>query len=99
MAVSAGKITGTLAYVDDYTGFSGDPDLQEGNYIALKFTAAEGVTVKLGYNGKTVTLDEDMNAVIRVADKTLPLTVTATKGIVTDIKTFDLSGLTLEEEA
>lgn len=102
VAVSGNKITGSLAFVDDYTGFSGDPDLQEGHFLALKFTAAEGVTVKVklvGGEGQEVTLDEDMNIVIRITDTdTQKVAVTATKGIAETKRVYDLTGLTLEEE-
>jgi len=94
---SAGAVTGTLKWVTDYTGFSGDVTEQSGNYLALKFTSnADRVT--LSYRDRTVTLDSDMNAVIRVTDKTEPLTVTAYDNVASTTLTLDLSGLTLEEE-
>ena len=89
-------IEGTLHYLDDYTGFSGDPELQSGNYIALHFESSVPATIQAAYNDKTVTLTDDGILIVRVADKDLPLTVTATYigQIVT--KTYDLSDLTLE---
>lgn len=86
----------------DYTGFSGDPELQSGNYLALKCSAVEGATVKvelLGGVGGEVELDADMNIVLRITDKdTQSVKVTGTKGSVTETKTFSLAGLTVETE-
>lgn len=94
--IDGDAVTGTLHYLDDYTGFSGDPELQSGNYICLHFESSVPATIQAAYNDKTVTLTDDGILIVRVADKDLPLTVTATYigQIVT--KTYDLSALTLE---
>lgn len=94
--IDGDAVTGTLHYLDDYTGFSGDPELQSGNYICLHFESSVPATIQAAYNDKTVTLTDDGILIVRVADKDLPLTVTATYigQIVT--KTYDLSDLTLE---
>lgn len=39
-------IYGDVKYVTGYTGFSGDPDEQRGNFLAFSVTAANGSTVK-----------------------------------------------------
>lgn len=67
-------IQGTLKHVVDYTGFSGDPDLQSGNYLALKISGVEGATTTvevLGGSraGHPKTIDDDC-LVVRVEDKT-----------------------------
>jgi len=55
-----GKVTGTSKYVTGYTGFSGDPAEQEGNYVAFHISVGElvigtNVTVKVN----NVTMDPD----------------------------------------
>ena len=62
------QIVGTLKYVSDYTGFSGNPDEQTGNYIALHCASSEtvdslSVEVINGTVGHPVTLDSDGIAV------------------------------------
>ena len=57
---AAGKVTGTSKYVTGYTGFSGDPAEQEGNYVAFHISVGElvigtNVTVKVN----NVTMDPD----------------------------------------
>lgn len=67
--VNNNSIEGTLKYVTGYTGYSADPELQSGNFLALKFAAAEGATTTvqvLGGSGEIKTLDSDMNAVFRI---------------------------------
>lgn len=73
VSVEDDEIFGTLSYVTGYTGFSGDPALQEGNYLVLKFDTDDEddvITVELtnGVTGHPVTLDSDRNMVIRVTD-------------------------------
>ena len=91
------NITGTLHYLSDYTGFSGDPELQSGNYICLHFESSVPATITAAYNDKTVTLTDDGILIVRVADKDNPLTVTAAYNGQTVTHTYDLTGLTLEE--
>lgn len=94
------SITGTLKYVDDYTGFSGDQALQSGNYIAVHASVPEvddvTITVKVT---NLVVLDEDGIAVLRIADKSSQtITVVASKeGYESVTKVFNLSGLTCDE--
>ena len=62
-----------MKYVTGYTGFSGNSALQEGNYLALKFTPIDEddvITVELlgGSTGHPVTLDSDLNMVLRIGD-------------------------------
>ena len=102
VSISDGVISGTLAHVTDYTGFSSDPEEQEGHYLVLKFTAADDavVTVELinGTLGHPVTLDEDMNIVIRITDvDEQSIEVVVTEGTAKMTKTYTLTGLTLAE--
>lgn len=95
---------GTLKYVDDYTGFSGDPNEQKGNFLVLHCEAADtvdslSVEVINGTVGHPVTLDADGIAVLRIADKfRQKIRFAAYKDDKSCTKTFDLSGLTLESE-
>ena len=90
-------IIGTLNYVTDYTGFSGDPAYQTGHYLALSISSSvEGATIKAKLKNE-VTLDPD-GIVIFYVDDTSPstITVTATKqGYDTTVQVYDISGLTL----
>lgn len=92
-------ITGTLKYVDDYTGFSGDTSLQTGNFIVIhaEVPDVEGVTISVKVTNP-VTLDEDGIAVLRIADKsTQTITVVASKeGYDSVTKVYSLTGLTCE---
>lgn len=99
---SAGTgINGTLKYVHDYTGFSGDPELQEGNYIVFhaEVPDVEGVTIKAKLDNFS-TLDSDGIAVFRVRDKSSQtLTIVASKDGYDDVtKTYSLTGLTCEPD-
>ena len=69
--ISGNKITGTLKYVTGYTGFSSEPELQEGNYLALHNTSnlEDPITVELigGFYGPS-TLDADGIIILRIAN-------------------------------
>lgn len=103
VAVNDTFISGTLKYVTGYTGFSSDPEEQEGNYLALKFTATEGATTSIFLtNGKMTTpveLDDDMNCVVRITDKNKQkFIVKTTKDSFVVEKKFSLTSLKLEAE-
>lgn len=96
-------ISGTLKYVTDYTGFSGDVEEQEGNYIALHIDAigAVGSTVKVqligGVHGE-VTLDSDRVIIIRITSTEQKVKITASKTGIEDVtRELKLTGLTLAE--
>ena len=98
MAFGSDSVTGTLKYVADYTGFSGNVAEQSGNYIVFhaEVPNVDGVTITAKIT-KTSTLDADGIAVFRVVDTTKKLTITASKeGYESVTKEFSLSGLTLE---
>lgn len=94
VAIAEGSITGTLLYVSDYTGFSSDPSEQSGHYLALKVTAITGATITVELKGGTlghpVTLDDDGEIVLRIANvETQSIQIVATKGTMSE--TVDLS--------
>ena len=92
-------ITGTLAYVTDYTGFSETVDLQAGNYLALHINIPDGATVTVSLGDDPVEVDEDGIVVLRIADKdTQAVTLEATIDGETETVVYDLSGLTLESD-
>lgn len=101
VVVSGNKITGALKYVTGYTGFSGDPTEQEGNYLALKYYIPDltGYSIEVEVVGGTsgpVTLDPDGLHIIRVLNKANKIKVTASKdGYPAFTKLFDMSGMTL----
>ncbi len=103
VVVNSNEITGTLAYVTDFTGFSGDPELQKGNFLALSFDsdpAADKMTVQL--MGAQVTpneieLDADKDCVLRITNKdTQSIIFRAYKGGEVTRRTYKLSSLVLE---
>jgi hypothetical protein len=96
---TANAIAGTLKYVDDYTGFSGDPELQKGNFIVFHADTAEQdakITVKIT---DPVVLDADRIFVGRIANKDAQtITITAEKeGFTTVTKVYSLAGLICEQ--
>ena len=100
VAIADGEATGTLKYVDDYTGFSGDVSEQSGNYLVLIAESVEGATITAELTGGIhgpVTLDDDGILIARITDSVTAVTFTTTKG--TDSKTtvIDLTGLTLAD--
>lgn len=89
-------ISGTLKYVTDYTGFSGNVAEQQGNYLALHFDVPDVDGVTLTVNGTT--LDTDGVIVLIVDDTTKKVRATASKAGYPDVtKTYTLTGLTLNE--
>lgn len=94
-------LVGLIHYVTGYTGYSGDARLQEGHFLALKFVAPDGATVKVGLTNSEgsgmVELDSDMNCVLRIANnRKQKLVVEATLDGLTTHEEFSLVGLTLE---
>lgn len=101
IVIGSGKITGKLKYVTGYTGFSGDPAEQSGNYLALlcESDEADAITVELvgGNVGHPVTLDSDGLIVIRITDKSSQsIRIVASKdGSKIAERTYALDGLTV----
>lgn len=97
------KITGTLKYISDYTGFDpSNPELQSGNYIVLHADTGDvtGATITVTVTNPVI-LDDDRIMVLRIADKdSQTITVVASKeGYETVTKVFDISGLTTLNQA
>jgi hypothetical protein len=93
-------ISGNIKYVTGYTGFSGDPAEQEGNYLCVHFaTEAEDTTITvaiIGGDHGPVTLDPDGILVARIKNTDQKLQVTATKdGAGSDTVVYTLRGLNL----
>lgn len=104
MTVSESRISGTLHYVDDYTEYSEDTELQSGHYLALKFEATDGADIAVQLIGGETESDpvevddEDMNVVIRIEDPSVQrLKVTSTLDGHSDYaKVYRMTGLVLE---
>lgn len=101
MSVGGQDIAGTLKYVTDYTGFSGDPAEQQGNYLVLHIdTDVEDATIQvelIGGDHGPVTLDSDRTIILRIKNKFQKIKITASKeGYPTVSKTYTLGGVTLE---
>ena len=103
ISVGTDSISGTLKYVSDYTGFSGNVSEQSGNYLALHCATtpdADSITVELinGTVGHPVALDSDGIIVLRITNpNTQSIQVVATKGGMKLRKNYSLSSLVLEE--
>lgn len=101
VAINDGVISGTLAYVTGYTGFSSKVSEQSGNYLVLKADSVDGATITAELIGgdlkKPVTLDSDKNIVFRIKNNNQKIEFKATKDGVTSVKQFTLN-LTLNAE-
>ena len=106
VVIGNGKIEGTLHYVTDYTGFSGDPTEQEGHFLVFHAESNmpdSTITMELvnGRVGHPVTLDDDGIGIVHISDKDnqlLRIVATSKDGQFTDTKVYSLSELTLEPE-
>lgn len=93
------SVEGTVFYLDDYTGFSGNKDEQTGNFIALHASVpnVEGVTIKAIRPGRTVTLDSDGILILRIPTKHFVIKFQASKsGYETVEREFNLDRLFLK---
>lgn len=101
VAVEGNAISGTLKYVEDYTGFSGVEALQSGNYIVLhaEVPGVDDVTITVKVTDE-VELDSDGIAVLRIADKSSQtIKIVASKdGYRSVSKTFTLTDLVCESD-
>lgn len=92
------SIKGTLKYVTGYTGFSGDPAEQSGNFLTVYTPLKAGVTVTMELIGGTTgvkTLDDGI-MVVRITNKdTQSLKLVATDGVNSVTRIFDFKELTL----
>lgn len=102
MKVEDGKVTGTLLYVDDYTGFSGDPKEQVGNFIAMHCEVPDvtGATIKfISAKGTKYLVDpSDGLIVVRMIHVSNKMKFEISKdGTPTVEKEFDISGLVYDK--
>lgn len=98
VTIGEDSITGTLKFVDDYTGFSSDPAMQSGNYLVIHCTVNDSTPITVEVVGGTSgprQLDADGIIVLRIADKDTQ-SVRVVAGSVT--KTYSLTGLTCLSE-
>lgn len=99
------EVFGTLKYVDDYTGFSGDPDEQVGHFLVLHVDTGEiendRITVQMiGGDHPAVNIDpSDGIVVLRIKNTAEKVQFLAYKGSAMTGKVLDLSNLVLEEES
>ena len=102
IAIVGNDITGELLYKEGFTGYSQSAELQEGNFFAFKITPSiEGATIKLkllGGVGPEVTMDADLNAVVRITATTQKIRVIMSKNGNAITKVYTLSGLVLDEK-
>jgi hypothetical protein len=103
ISVEDDAVSGTLNYVTGYTGFSEQDNEQSGYYLALKVSTipTDGVVVTVELIGGTngpITLDSNMNIVIRITDEdNQSIRVIATKGTKSITKIYTLTDLVLED--
>lgn len=96
--VSADNIVGTLHYINDYTGFSGVTEEQEGNYLAfmVNYTGNYTSLTVQGGSSSEVTLDNDRTMVLRIV-KQKPIVVRAYNGdVCVASKAYKIDQLKLE---
>lgn len=100
----ANAITGTLKYIENWTWFDSDPEINTGNFIAFKATlsGADKITAQL-IGGKVThgpqELDSDGIGIFHITDKdSQMIQIVAYKDGMTCQKLYTLSGLTCETE-
>lgn len=100
ISIVGNNITGELLYKEGYTGYSQSAELQEGNFFAFKIVPTDiTATIKLkllGGVGPEVTMDSDLNAVVRITSTTQKIRVIMTKGNSSVVKVYNLTGLVLD---
>lgn len=99
VSISGNNITGSLKYVNDYTGFSGNIAEQSGNYLVIHANIPEidDATITVTLTNPSV-LDEDGIIVLRVTDNSpQTIQVVASKdGYASVRKVYNISDLVLE---
>lgn len=97
-------VTGTVAYLSTFPGYSDDPNEQEGNFLALNFDFApvlSEISVKHIYDelldlpDKVVTLDANNDAIFRLESVDDIIEVTLAVDDQSHVYTINLSQLTL----
>lgn len=105
ITVGSDSVSGTLKYVTGYTGFSGDPAEQEGNYLALHIDTGtvtpDRVTIMI-VGGEHPAKDVDMSdgiVILRIKNTSQQVQVVAYKDGRAAAKLYDLKNLTLTPKA
>lgn len=105
ITIGTDSISGTLNYVTGYTGFSGDPAEQEGNYLALHITTGsvtpDRMTVMI-VGGDHPAKDVDMSdniLILRIKNTAQQVQIVAYKDGKATAKLYSLTGLTLTPES
>ena len=100
----ANAIKGTLKYIQNWTWFDSNPEINTGNFLVFKaaLTGADKITAEL-INSKVThgpqELDSDGIAIFHITNKDAEMVqVVAYKDGMTQSKLYSLSGLTLETE-
>ena len=106
IVISGNKITGTLHYVENFTGFSGLPDEQAGNYLVTTYSPeppeAEVYVYKTsGTVGWKKLTKPALTLVSRITDKNKQKLQVyyELNGKKSETVEYDLSGLTLETKS
>ena len=98
----ANAIKGTLKYVENWTWFDSNPEINTGNFLVFKSTlsGADKITAQLigaKVNPGPIELDPDGIAIFHITDKDAQMVqVVAYKDGLVQQKLYDLSGLTLQ---
>ena len=97
VTITNGVISGTLPYIEDFTGFSSDPELQSGNYLVLSIADiyAAATSVKGGIVPSSI--GADLVEMINDPDRNIVLRVTSTSQVATFVQS-DAEGNTLTQE-
>lgn len=105
ITVGSDSVSGTLKYVTGYTGFSGDPAEQEGNYLALHIDTGDvtpdRVTIMI-VGGEHPAKDVDMSdgiVILRIKNTSQQVQVVAYKDGRAAAKLYDLKNLSLTPKA
>lgn len=100
----ANAITGTLKYIENWTWFDSDPEINTGNFLVFKaaLTGADKITAEL-INSKVThgpqELDSDGIAIFHITNKDAEMVqVVAYKDGLTQSKLYSLDGLVLQAE-
>lgn len=100
----ANAIRGTLKYIENWTWFDSDPEINTGNFLVFKaaLTGADKITAEL-INSKVThgpqELDSDGIAIFHITNKDAEMVqVVAYKDGLTQSKLYSLDGLVLQTE-
>lgn len=104
MKFGANAIKGTLKYIENWTWFDSDPEINTGNFLVFKaaLTGADKITAQLigaKVNPGAIELDSDGIGIFRITDKANQMVqVVAYKDGLVQQKLYTLDGLTLLSE-